>query len=89
MEGNSAAVEDATNTSFMCEHFMVCVCMWMDEDEEQERMLNAVLVSQCVHGFISPLLHVHALTDCEVIFNQSDSMCLGLNGLLQVNPSLY
>lgn len=41
----------------------------------------------CVGGVISPL--THTLADYEVIFNQSDSMCLGLNGLLQVNLNPY
>lgn len=31
----------------------------------------------------------HTVTDGEVIFNQSVSMCLGLNGLLQVNLGPY
>lgn len=31
----------------------------------------------------------HTVTDGEVIFNQTVSMCLGLNGLLQVNLDPY
>lgn len=31
----------------------------------------------------------HTVTDGEVIFNQSVSVCLGLNGLLQVNLDPY
>lgn len=42
-----------------------------------------------VHVDLFLFLHTHTVTDGEVIFNQSVSMCLGLNGLLQVNLDPY
>lgn len=52
--------------------------------------------NRCVHDKKLKTVHVdlfssctHTVTDGEVIFNQTVSMCLGLNGLLQVNLDPY
>lgn len=68
-----------------CVSILWSVCACVKTRSRRERLTLCSSLGVCT----ASLLHVHALTDCEVIFNQSDSMCLGLNGLLQVNLSLY
>lgn len=54
---------------------------WISKDRDMGQSLKLCSVDLFL------LSHIH--THGEVIFSQSDSVCLGLNGVLQVNLKPY
>lgn len=64
----------------------VCI-VWINEHKGYERRLNVVCL--CALMGLIFLYLTQTLQDGEEIFNQRDSVCWRLNGLMQVNLNPY
>lgn len=82
-----------TEFTLGCKLVQKCVCfssfgVFLQHSDKENRCVHDKKL-KTVHVDLFLLLHTHTVTDAEVIFNQSVSVCLGLNGLLQVNLDPY